>query len=52
MFVAARHCGQREMIAVGEGARRKLALLVIRHMERVERNPVSPAAVALIDLLR
>jgi hypothetical protein len=33
-------------------ARRKLALLIIRHMERGERNPVSLATVAVLDLLR
>jgi len=33
-------------------ARRKLALLIIRHMERGERNPVSLANVAMLDFLR
>jgi hypothetical protein len=33
-------------------ARRKLALLVIRHMERGERNPVSLADLAMLDFLR
>ena len=33
-------------------ARRKLALLIIRHMERGERNPVSLANVAVLDFLR
>lgn len=35
-----------------DGARRKLALLVIRHMERGERNPVSLADLAMLDFLR
>ncbi len=33
-------------------ARRKLALLIIRHMERGEHNPVSLANVAVLDFLR
>jgi hypothetical protein len=33
-------------------ARRRLALLIIRHMERGEHNPVSLANVAVLDFLR
>jgi hypothetical protein len=33
-------------------ARRKLALLIMRHMERGEHNPVSLANVAVLDFLR
>ena len=33
-------------------ARRKLALLIIRHMERGEYNPMSLANVAVLDFLR
>jgi hypothetical protein len=33
-------------------ARRRLALLIIRHMERGERDPISLADVAVLDFFR
>jgi hypothetical protein len=35
-----------------EHARHKLALLIMRHMERGQRDPSSLATVAMLDLLR
>jgi hypothetical protein len=51
-FDNAHRCLPATQLKENDHARRKLALLIIRHMERGKHNPASHANVAVLDFLR